>query len=136
MDFIQHLNINFHIILSEAENNALKTLPAYDIHDNSDRKRPQNGYCFKFSTLIFSYCTHLLFICNCISSLLSFTLLKRNSLALPLQESSNLIVCLISLAGLPLNFLHFLSLAFSPIFLAGLYAGISWYFVPPSLLSI
>lgn len=34
-EFVQRLNINFHLSLADSENSALSTLSAYDIHDNS-----------------------------------------------------------------------------------------------------
>lgn len=40
-DFMQHLIQNFHNSLSNSDNSALNTLPAYDHTDSSNRKRPK-----------------------------------------------------------------------------------------------
>lgn len=36
---MQQLNINFHLYLADSENSALNTIPVYDIHEYSNRKR-------------------------------------------------------------------------------------------------
>ena len=42
-NFIQHLNLNFHLALENTDNNALNTLAVYDRYDPSTRKSPKTG---------------------------------------------------------------------------------------------
>ena len=49
-DFIQHLNIKFHLALENNDNNALNTLAKYDHNDPSNRNRPKTG--LRLNTLL------------------------------------------------------------------------------------
>ena len=49
-DFIQHLNIKFHLALENNDNNALNTLAEYDYNDPSNRKRPKTS--LRLNTLL------------------------------------------------------------------------------------
>ena len=42
-DFIQYLNLNFHLALENADNHALNTLVEYDHQNSINRKRPKTG---------------------------------------------------------------------------------------------
>ena len=42
-DFIQHLNLKFHLALENNDNNALNALAEYDHNDPRNRKRPKTG---------------------------------------------------------------------------------------------
>ena len=42
-DFIQHLNLNFHLALENTDNNALNILAEYDHNDTSNRKLSKAG---------------------------------------------------------------------------------------------
>ena len=49
-DFIQHLNLNFHLASENTDKYALNTLAAYDHYDPSNRKCPKRG--LRLNTLL------------------------------------------------------------------------------------
>ena len=49
-DFMQHLNLNFHLALENTENNALNALAEYDHNYLTNRKRLKTG--LRLNTLL------------------------------------------------------------------------------------
>ena len=86
-DFIQHLNLNFHLVFENTDDIALNTLAEYDHNDPRNRRRVKTG--LRLNTLLQTFSRVLTFF-NCF--LTSFFSCKRTrgSLPSPFFLSTNL----------------------------------------------